>query len=139
LEQSVVAAHEDIAERLKIDDRAKVIKIERLRSVESERVLVVVTYIPFDICPELMGEDLNEGSLYEILRDKYELKIETGRRTIEAILSSDLDAQLLGIPQNAPLLLIKSIGYLANGRPLEYYEAKHRGDSVCLRWSFSAV
>ncbi len=128
LEQAVIIAPDDVSAQLQIDAGAKVIKIERLRAVEGERGLVVDTYIPFDICPNLVEEDLSHGSLYEVLREKYGLKIETGSRTIEAVLASDYDAQLLGIPKGASLLLLKSIGYLADGSPLEYYEAKHRGD-----------
>jgi len=136
LEQSVTVAPDDIAAQLQIKNGDKIIKIERLRSVESEKVLIVVTYIPYDICPGLAEEDLNNASLYQILREKYGLKVETGSRTIEAISASDFDAQLLGIPKDVPLLLIKSIGYLADGKPLEYYEAKHRGDRCKLEVEF---
>ena len=136
LEQSVTVAPDDIAAQLQIKNGDKIIKIERLRSVESEKVLIVVTYIPYDICPGLVEEDLNDASLYQILREKYGLKVETGSRTIEAISASDFDAQLLGIPKDVPLLLIKSIGYLADGKPLEYYEAKHRGDRCKLEVEF---
>ena len=136
LEQAIVVAPDDIAGQLRIKNGDKVIKIERLRSIEGERVLIVITYIPFDICPGLVEEDLNDASLYQILREKYGLKVETGSRTIEAISASDFDAQLLGIPKDVPLLLIKSIGYLADGKPLEYYEAKHRGDRCKLEVEF---
>ena len=38
------------------------------------------------------------------------------------------DAELLNIAHGAPLIYLKSVAYLADGRPVEYFEAKHRGD-----------
>ncbi len=128
LDQVVISAPEDIASKLQINEDSKVIRIERLRSVENEKLLLVVNYIPYDICPGLENENLNDTSLYGVLMEKYGLKIETGTRIIEAIPASDYDAYLLGIPKGSPLLLIRAISYMANGKPLEYFETKHRGD-----------
>ncbi len=128
LGQIVVPAPEDIGLKLQIGEGAKVIRIERLRSIEDEKLLLVLNYIPYDICPGLVNDNLEDASLYGVLMEKYGLKIETGTRIIEAIPASDYDAYLLGIPKGSPLLLIKAVSYMANGKPLEYFETKHRGD-----------
>jgi len=47
---------------------------------------------------------------------------------LEAISASEEDARLLGIEEGEPLILLKSVGYLEDGGPVEYFEAKHRGD-----------
>jgi GntR family transcriptional regulator len=51
-----------------------------------------------------------------------------GKRTIEAIRLDHKEAALLGLRTGSPALLLKSIGQLEDGRPLEYFVAKHRGD-----------
>jgi GntR family transcriptional regulator len=47
---------------------------------------------------------------------------------IEAVLATDQEAKLLEIEPGAPLILIDSVSYLEDGRPMEYYRAVHRSD-----------
>ena len=56
------------------------------------------------------------------------MEIARGRRTLEAVLANEREAQLLKIDQCAPLMLLDSVSYLENGVPIEYYHAIHRGD-----------
>ena len=128
LKQIITTVPKDIESLLKIDSGAEVIKIERLRSIKEEKLLLVVNYIPYDICPGLAEEDLNDASLYGVFMEKYKLKVEEGTRTIEIVLASDSDAQLLEIPKGSPLFLVRAVSYTSNGRPIEYFETKHRGD-----------
>src|SRR3990170_1102952 len=51
-----------------------------------------------------------------------------GRRTIEAVAADARQARLLHIRKGAPLLFLQSVSYLADGRPIEFYLALHRGD-----------
>ena len=90
--------------------------------------VLVVSYLPEKLCPELLLEDLSDRSLYKILARRFGLVVSRGYRTIEAIALKSADAQLLRVRAGAPALLLKSIGLLENGTPLEYFIAKHRGD-----------
>jgi len=128
LEQKLIPASKKVAGMLNLKEGDLVIKIDRLRSVNNEPILIVTTFIPYQICPALLEEDLTNQSLYAVLEDKYNLEIARGRRTLEAISASEEDAKLLGIEEGDPLVLLKSVSYLKDGRPIEYFEAKHRGD-----------
>lgn len=128
LEQTVVPASKLLAERLSIPTGEQVIKIDRLRFINNEPLVFVTTYIPYAMCPGLLHEDLTNQSLYAVLEEKYGLEIVRGRRTLEAVAASEQDAALLEISPGAPIVLLKSVSYLRDGRPVEYYEAKHRGD-----------
>ena len=66
--------------------------------------------------------------MYELLERKYGLRLASGYRTIEAITAEHIYAELLGVKTGSPLLLLKGIGFLADGRPFEYFVARHRGD-----------
>ena len=46
----------------------------------------------------------------------------------QAVLAHPPRTALLGVVRGDPLLKIDSVSYLADGRPLKYYEAWHRGD-----------
>lgn len=119
---------EPVAGYLRIPVGTPVYRLGRVRFIGGEPILYVVSYLPRELCEGLIKEDLSQDSLYELLERKYGLKIARGYRNIEAVLATAKEADLLGICKGDPLLLLRSITYLEGGRPLEYYEAKHRGD-----------
>ncbi|HJW90167.1 MAG TPA: GntR family transcriptional regulator [Anaerolineales bacterium] len=124
----VIPASPKIAELLHLSTSQNVFSIERLRSVNGVPIVLVTTYIPYHLCPELGNYDLTTQSLYAILEQEFGLYLSHGRRTIEAVSSNQREAELLEIAQGAPLILLDSVTYLAEGTPVEYYHAVHRGD-----------
>lgn len=127
---SVVEAGKKVAARLQRKTGDRLFKIDRLRFVNDEPIVYVVTYIPFDLCPDLIHEDLANQSLYAVMEEKFSLEIASSRRTIEAVGAAEEVALLLDMELSAPIFLLKSISFLKDGRPVEYYEAKHRGDRI---------
>jgi GntR family transcriptional regulator len=128
LELRVGRAEAEVAEALQLDEGEPVILLNRLRFLDGEPEVLVVTHIPENKCPDLIREDLANQSLYEVLARKYGLVITKGYRTVEAIALERADAKLLGLRSKSPALLLKSVGLLEDGTPLEYFVAKHRGD-----------
>ncbi len=128
LEQTRCEVDSEILERLKLEPDEPVIKIKRLRSISSEPIALVTTYLPYKICSSLLKENLTNQSLYSVLEEKYNLKISNGRRSLEAVSADKKVAALLGVKVGAPLMLLNSISYLEDGRPIEYFSALHRGD-----------
>ncbi|HZD55183.1 MAG TPA: GntR family transcriptional regulator [Anaerolineales bacterium] len=128
LHQNVVPAAEKVARYLNIMPGEEVIDIQRLRFINEEPIQIVTTYIPYAISPGLATLDLTNRSLYEYLESEYGIFITKSYRYIEAVLANDTEAALLGIKRRAPLLLLDSVSFLENGRPVEYYHALHRGD-----------
>jgi DNA-binding GntR family transcriptional regulator len=127
LEQAAVIPPPHVRNALRLKAGERTIKIDRLRSVDGEILLFVETYIPEHLCPALVDVDLSNCSLYGVLRDRYNLVVASGRRTVEAVGAHAALARLLHIEKGAPLLKVESISYLADATPLEYYEAWHRG------------
>ena len=128
LDQRVVAPQPHIRQLMKLPESASVIKIDRLRSVEGQVLMFVQTYIPYELCPELVSQDVSTSSLYALLRDRYGLAIDAGKRWLEAVNAHPPLTAHLDVPRGAPLLKIESLSYLADGRVLEFYEAWHRAD-----------
>jgi GntR family transcriptional regulator len=124
----VVKASGEVASALELDEGEPVIMLNRLRFINGVPTVIVVTYIPERLCPELVREDLTDKSLYDVLADKYDLVIAEGYRTIEAVSATRDEAKLLGVEKGSPLLLLKSVGFLEDGTPLEYFTALHRAD-----------
>jgi GntR family transcriptional regulator len=128
LHHTVSPASEKVAGYLGIETGAKVIEILRLRFINDEPIHIVTTYIPYELCPSLVTVDLTSRSLYEYLEKEAGIVLARGHRYIEAVPSNETEAQLLGIERGAPLLMLDSISFSQDGRPVEYYHALHRGD-----------
>jgi GntR family transcriptional regulator len=128
LKQGVVQPTSKIARLLKISENDPVVEIQRLRFVRNEPIVLVSSYLPRAYVPGLEEVDFREQSLYAYLEKNYGIYIVRGRRILEATSANALEAELLQVKRGSPLLLLDSIGYVADGKPIEYYHALHRGD-----------
>lgn len=130
LEQGIIPATPNVAAYLKLDPMAPVIKIVRLRFIEEEAIVLVTSFLPFELCRNLVNVDLTRSSLYVFLEQECQLVIARGRRRINAVAATEEEAELLVIELGAPLLKIDSISYLKDGTPLEYFHGLFRGDRL---------
>jgi GntR family transcriptional regulator len=128
LHHRVARASDKIAEYLQIPPGAEVVDIRRLRFVNEEPIQLVTSYLPYALCPRLAEADLAHRSLYDVLENECGLWIAYGKRFIEAVAADESEARLLRIERGAPLIMLDSISFLEDGRPVEYYHAVHRGD-----------
>jgi GntR family transcriptional regulator len=121
LDQSLQPAGESIGDALRLPALEPVVKINRLRSVGGHPVVLVTSYLPYNLCPGLIQADLRSQSLYAFLEREYGLRVASGRRLIEAVLATDEEARLLMVERGAPLLRLESVSYLSGGRPMEFF------------------
>ena len=128
LSQQIVQATPEIAGFLDVPAGTSLIEIVRLRSVQDVPITLVTTFLPLELCPDLINDDLNDQSLYALLESKYHIYVVRGRRTIQAVSAEEREAKLLDVPKSAPLFRLDSTSYMSDGRGVEYYFAYHRGD-----------
>lgn len=132
LRLELVAAGRRIEQLLRRRAGSKVVLLRRLRFVGDDPVQLVSSYLPARLCPGLLDTDFTNRSLYAFL-EEHGLFLARGSRILEAVRASEEAAELLKVEVGAPLIRIESIGYQADGTPVEYYEALHRGDRTRLR------
>lgn len=125
----VVPASQVVAEKLGIAPNSEVILLVRLRSLGEEPQVFVKTYLNCNLCSSLLDVDLTNQSLYRHLREKRGLDLVKATRTIRAIALNAREASLLGVDPGSAALQLTSVGFLADGTPLEYFVSKHRGDT----------
>ena len=125
--QEVVPADQQIASELNLPPGASVVVIERLRFVDEEPWVLVTTYLPADVAPGLVDDDLTNQSLYGLLEHRYGVRLTHGRRAVEAAVASDSLAVALAIKPGDPVLVLRSTSH-AGERPVEMFVAYHRGD-----------
>lgn len=118
----------DAAAELEVPEGSPLIHLERLRYVNDEPWALTTTWLPHDIAPGLLNEDLTHQSLYRLLEDKYGLALDHGRRLVEAVPAGPSVARALCVDVHAPVLLLRSTAWDEQGRPVEYFTAYHRAD-----------
>jgi GntR family transcriptional regulator len=128
LKQKKVTAAKKVADKLELPEGTAVIQIDRLRFLGLEPIVLVTSYLPFNLAPELVEVDFSDQSLYVYLENVHGIQISHSKRYIEAVPANQLDAELLQVDIGSPLILLDSISYLSDGTPLEYFHALHRGD-----------
>ncbi len=128
LKQEKVKVDPKVAAYLNLEPGDDVIQIDRVRYIDQEPVVLVTTFIPYRLCPELVDADLTEQSLYAYLENEYGLFIFRGKRFLEAVAAKQQEADLLDVEIGAPLILLNSVSYLEDDQPVEYFHAFHRGD-----------
>lgn len=136
LGKDIILADIKIAEKLKINEGDKIIRIERLRFAERENkgkvishkpVLLTTVYLPYKISKEILENDFENTSLYDVLEDM-NLKVCKVIREIEAKNADYKTARLLEINEGNAIHYLSSVGYLNNGEPIEYSESIYPGD-----------
>ena len=85
--------------------------IERLRYVDDEPWVYVVTHVPQHLAPGLIGEDLRTASLYAVLEQRWEVRLSHGRRFIEATVAGAPMARRLGIGRSTLFRKMKEYGF----------------------------
>jgi GntR family transcriptional regulator len=127
----IVPATRKIAEALHLNERDEVYEIVRTRSTKDSPIAFDTSYIPVKIVPNLKRSDVAGQSLYQILKDKYDLSPTDGVETLEATAATVEEAALLGTKQGVPLILLR-IHMFHNKTPIEYAKVLFRGDKFRL-------
>src|SRR5262249_48206250 len=119
LNQDVIEAEADIAEKLRLAEGAQVMRLKRLRLADGEPMGIQTAYLPLALAPHLADEDFTDASLYEALERKYGLWPARAQETYVAALLDRADAKLLKVAAGSPALSAERVSYLSSGQPLE--------------------
>ncbi len=123
---------------LQIPPDKKIVLLERLRLAGGEPIALETSHLYFNGVENLLTEDFENNSLYQILSEKYHLTPARAVQKIGADLCSHRERELLQIPEGAPVLRNKRVTYDAWGRPFEYTESAYRADRYVFQAELSA-
>ena len=121
-------AGEAVARALQLQPGDPTLYLERLRLASNEPLLLEMVHLPAEQFPGLLASDLEHGSLYELLAERYTTEIATARETLEPVLLKAREARLLGQKPRSPALLVEGIAFTAAGVPVEFSRTFVRGD-----------
>lgn len=136
--QEVIAADDEVADALGIAPGESVVVIERLRYVDGEPWSWTTTYLPFEVGSLVLHDDLRAQSLYALLAT-HGIRAVRGVRSAEAALANEAQGELLRVGAGRALLVLRSVGFDENDRPMEYFIAHHRGDRSRFEFQLGAA
>jgi GntR family phosphonate transport system transcriptional regulator len=135
LRKLVIPARGGVAQRLGLGEDAAVLWIETLRYTDDRPICVISHFLPQARFPGLLDE-YQGGSLHEFIGRRYGLRLRRQESLVTACLPQGDDAALLGMPQNRPVLRVKSVNVgEPDPQPLEYALTRFRADRIqlCIR------
>lgn len=119
---------------LNLGDAAAVVVIERIRYADSMPISLEITRFTNEFT-YLLDEDLNNRSLYKMLREKYHLEFFHSNKEVEIVFATYQLAKYLDIQTGYPLLKMESLVCLMDGQPFARNQQFVRGDKFKYRYN----
>lgn len=118
----------EVAAFFALGAESQVHKLVRLRTVDGEPMAIQTVYLDAARFGDVGGGLAESVSLYQLLRERYDVQLAGGEETIESGVTGAEEAALLETEVGMPLLVLSRRSWEADGRPVEYAESLYRGD-----------
>lgn len=125
-----IRAEAEVATRLGLPAGAPVLRIERLRLADDRPMAVETSHLSASRFPNLTRHIRRRQSLYELLREVYDVVPVRAEELIATAPASPREAALLGTETGAPMLVLGRHSRDARGEPVEWVTSWYRGDRV---------
>lgn len=116
---------------------APLLQVERVRLADGEPLAVELVSLDATRFGGIEGSLGGSSSLYEVLRGRFGVELASAEETIEAVPAGEREADLLGVPLGAPLLMLCRVSVDADDRPVEYVRSLYRADRFRFRTRLS--
>ncbi|MBO6782653.1 MAG: GntR family transcriptional regulator [Alphaproteobacteria bacterium] len=113
-------ASESERARLQLDPGARVIALHRVRELRGQPVIVERLTLPQNLFPGLGAVTKLPENLYRFYQGEFGITVAKAAEEVRAVAAEPLEAQLLGIMPEAPLLEIDRVAVTIDGRPVEW-------------------
>jgi len=132
LHRAVRPAEALVAERLGLPAGAPVVEMELLRCVDGLPLMLEFSITPYALLPNLLGADLRQRSLYDLIAEQHGVKVTLGREEIRPVVLDRRQAALLEVPPGSPAFHVDR-EVLARHEPIELRRSLIRGDRYLSR------
>ena len=123
----LIEIDKDLYKKIKLPIGTEVYKITRVRKVESEEGIIPIaieySYVPESIAPKLIRQDLEKGSIFQILRDIYEIVPVKEEQLIEIVYANDFESKILKLDKMTAVAKKTGISYDKDGNVIQYLHA----------------
>jgi GntR family transcriptional regulator len=105
-----------------------VVVAKRLRLADGESMAIETLHVPESLVPGLEPKDLDRGSFYELLGERYGITIVGGMQTIEPTVTNEEESEALDVPLHSPAFLFERTTRSENDDIVEFVRSIYRGD-----------
>jgi GntR family transcriptional regulator len=123
-----IPAENELTTLLGVRAGAKVLRMQRLRLADGEPMALETTHLPLGRFRGLRKYLTPDGSLYQVLRERFDVEMGHAEETIETALAGPHEAELLGADVGMPMLLLSRHSFDTAERPVEWVRSVYRGD-----------
>jgi GntR family transcriptional regulator len=126
LEERPVGA--SLAAVLHLPMHAPVYDLLRLRLLNDVPAMLEHYVMSVRRFPELARFDLEHRSMYEVMETEYGVSIRRAKQSLEPVVASEFEADLLDVSPGAPLMMERRLAYDQEDQPVEHGRDLYRGD-----------
>ena len=113
---------------LHVSPSERVVVAKRLRLADGESMAIETLHVPESLVPGLEPKDLDRGSFYELLGERYGITIVGGLQTIEPTVTNEEESEALDVPLHSPAFLFERTTRSENDDIVEFVRSIYRGD-----------
>jgi GntR family transcriptional regulator len=128
LELGIVQAGARLGRVLHVSPSEPVVVAKRLRLADRETMAIETLHVRESLIPGLSKDDLENGSFYELLRNRYGIEIVGGQQTIEPTVTNEDESAALGVPLHSPAFLFERVTRSESDEIVEFVSSIYRGD-----------
>lgn len=128
LHREIITPEPLVAHRLNLAPNDRVIVLKRLRLLNDEPLMIETSYLSHGMFPGLMQADLENESLYRVLKQDYSMVVHEAEHTMEPTLPNAYEAYNLGVEMTSPAMLVRVVAYSGDNLPIEMSKSVVRGD-----------
>ena len=116
-----------LALKMNIQENEKILKLQRVRTADDKPVVFCIDYLNTNIFPIDVDDDFSQ-SLFNLLENKYDLKIKYAVTEIIPVTAKEKLMEKLNVKKYSPLLLLEQMHYDAQERLFLYSKNYFRSD-----------
>ena len=121
---------ESVMQHLQIGASDPVAYLKRLMFINDQPTAIDRSWFSESLCPGIAEQPLIDNSLSKTLAERYGLMPVRSEMGLEVVRAAEKDARLLKTFIDSPLILLTTVLYLDDGKPLEYSMTTWLGDRI---------
>jgi GntR family transcriptional regulator len=128
LSANPLGATAKLAQKLHLAPGSPLLELRRLRFANDEPMALETVYLVRSRVPELQVEQIQSGSLYELLRERFGIHVHSATQQVQATVLNEEEADLLEVPPFSPALLVERLVLMPCGGAIEFARSLYRSD-----------
>jgi GntR family transcriptional regulator len=126
----IIESNKELSKRMKLTLGSKLYCLQRLRLIDGIPAMMELAYIDYSLCKGIEQFDFSQDSLYRILEEVYNVKIDHGSETLSVTYVSEQEGELLEVENGTPVFYIAGNVLTEEEKPIEYYKSIVRADQI---------